>query len=465
MRTINLAKLIGSGESMTVEWKQTLAEMKEIIETVTAFVNTEGGKIFVGVKDFDNIAGVQIGKGSLEELANKIAQHTEPKIQPRISIKRIEDRSIVVIDVKPSGGKLVLADGRPYKRVGSSTRQMGKEEYERLILEKHKSMIQFDAQVCNGATITDIDKKKIDWFLEKREQIRKIKKPTGMPYQNLLVSIGAALKTENKMVPTNAGILFFGINPKRFFIQSQLRLVKFKGDLVTRQVIDRADLAAPLCDMVDDAEDFIRKDIRLLSFRTDKSFMREDKFEYPIQALREAVTNALIHRDYRELADSRVFIFDNRVEVINPGTFPNGVTPVKPIHKPVNLILSSLMYDVGYIEKYGSGIYAMNELCGKWGIHKPQYHLHPIETKLIFKSRIKDTTIIELGDGAGPILNERQKRALEHIFQKKMITKKEYVAITHISGRQANKDIKDLLIKNLIVRSGEGRGVKYRVRD
>jgi ATP-dependent DNA helicase RecG len=461
----NLLKLIGSSESMTVEWKQSLAEMEKIIETVTAFANTEGGNIFVGVKDSNNIVGVQIGKGSLEDLANKIAQQTEPKIQPRITVKKVEGKSIIVIEVRPSGDKLILADGRPYKRVGSATRHMGKEEYERLILEKHKSIVQFDTQICKGATIKDIDKKKIDWFLNKREQIRKIKKPAGMPYQNLLVSIGAAQKFGNKTVPTNGGILFFGVNPKRFFVQSQLRLAKFKGDQVTRQVIDRVDLSAPLCDMIDEAEDFIRKDIRLLSFRTDKSFMREDKFEYPIRALREAVTNALIHRDYRETADTRVFIFDDRVEVINPGTFPNGVTPAKPIHKPVNLVLSSLMYDVGYIEKYGSGIFTMNELCSEWGIRKPLYHLNPIETKLVFKSDIKDTTMIESGDGTGPILNERQRQALEHLRQKKVITKKEYVAITHVSDRQANKDIKDLLLKNLIVRSGEGRSVNYRVRD
>ena len=136
---------------MTVEWKQSLAEMEKIIETVTAFANTEGGNVFVGVKDSDNIVGVQIGKGSLEDLANKIAQHTEPKIQPRITVKKIEGKSIIVIEVRPSGDKLILADGRPYKRVGPATRHMGKEEYERLILEKHKSIVQFDTQICKGS--------------------------------------------------------------------------------------------------------------------------------------------------------------------------------------------------------------------------------------------------------------------------------------------------------------------------
>ena len=88
---LNLSKLIGSSESTTVEWKKSLAEMKEIIETVTAFANTEGGCIFIGVSDAGKILGVQIGKGTIEDLVNRIGQHTEPKIQPRITVKRIDD--------------------------------------------------------------------------------------------------------------------------------------------------------------------------------------------------------------------------------------------------------------------------------------------------------------------------------------------------------------------------------------
>ena len=128
---------------------------------------------------------------------------------------------------------------------------------------------------------------------------------------------------------------------------------------------------------VNTAEEFIRRNIRLLSFRTSRSFQRDDKFEYPLNALREAIINALIHRDYQETADVRVFIFDNRVEIINPGTFPEGVSPDEPTHKPVNPTLSQFMFDIGFIERYGAGIRMMRRLCEEWGNKAPRYVFSP----------------------------------------------------------------------------------------
>ena len=175
--------------------------------------------------------------------------------------------------------------------------------------------------------------------------------------------------------------------------------------------------------MVDAAEEFIRKNIRLLSFRTSRSFQRDDKFEYPLKALREAIINALIHRNYQKHADVRVFIFDTRVEVINPGTFPEGVSPDAPVHEPVNPILSQFMYDIGFIERYGSGIKMMKRLSKEWGNKAPRYEFHPLETKIIFDSPIQETTFIEIDDISAQ-LNERQRNALFHVQKNGQITTK-----------------------------------------
>ncbi len=136
--------------------------------------------------------------------------------------------------------------------------------------------------------------------------------------------------------------------------------------------------------------------------------------------------NALIHRNYDEPADVRAFLFDSHVEIINPGTFPDGVTPKNPVHKPVNPILCSLMYDLGFIEKYGSGIRLMSRLCREWGNKEPYYGLHPLETKIIFESQINETTYVEAADISDK-LNERQKKALYFAQKKGLITRKEYM--------------------------------------
>lgn len=154
--TIEFKKL--PDESTTIEWKQSVAEIEEIIETAAAFANAEGGRIYIGVSPEGKVLGVQVGKGTIEKLVNQIAQHTDPKLHPKVSVKKIGGKVVIVVEVEESHDHLVLAFGRPYKRVGKSSPKMSKDEYERLVIDKHKDKLYFDEQVCKGAKTTDISK-------------------------------------------------------------------------------------------------------------------------------------------------------------------------------------------------------------------------------------------------------------------------------------------------------------------
>jgi len=105
-------KHIGGAESTTIEWKQSLSEINEIIETAAAFANAEGGRIFIGVSPDGRAAGVQIGKGTVEKLVNQTAQHTDPKLHPKVSVKKIDGKEVIVVEVRESHDHLVLAFGR-----------------------------------------------------------------------------------------------------------------------------------------------------------------------------------------------------------------------------------------------------------------------------------------------------------------------------------------------------------------
>ncbi len=446
-------------EKESVELKASLSLINEVIEAVSGFANTKGGKIVIGIDDAERIVGVQIGKGTIENLANRIAQNTDPKVHPRISVKDVESKKIIVIEVKESLDRLVLAFGRPFKRVGKSTMRIGKDEYERLIVEKHKERLQFDKQICEEADLEDMDGRKVKAYLKLREKNRNVSSKIKMPLSQFLVNVKAVINKK----PTNAGILFFGKNPLKFISHAQLRLVRIKGIRIYGNTLDRLDCSGTLWEMVNQAEDFIRKNIRLLGFRTEKSFRREDKFDYPTRALREAIINGLIHRDYFNLADVRVFIFDDRIEVVSPGPFPEGVTPKKPKHKPVNKILSDLMYDIGYIEKYGSGIYLENELCLKNGNPKPVYEIDPIQTKVIFKSQVKDVTVVEIEEKILEELNERQKKAIEYVRKNGKIARKEYEKLCKTSERTANRELTELIKKGIIRKTGSGVKFYYKL--
>ncbi len=453
MATIDIKQRITQGENVTTEFKENFH--REVIETAAAFANTSGGTILIGVSDKRELSGITIGKETLRDWANQILQATGPRVVLEIEQVDVKGKSVVLIHITESSIKPVSARGRCYKRVGNSNRVMSPQEIAQMHL---KSIGQtWDRLLVTSAGQDDIDTQKVEWYLTQREEIRNVTKPQDMSLTELLVNIHvmSAEKT-----PTHAGILFFGKHPQRFCQNAQLRLVRFKGTSVLHPVLARLDCSGALWEMVTAAEEFIRKNIRLLSFRVETSFQRDDKFEYPLRALREAIINALIHRSYQKPADVRVFIFDQRVEIINPGTFPEGVSPDAPVHDPVNPTLSQFMYDVGFIEQYGAGIRMMQRLCEEWGNEKPRYEFHPLETKIIFDSPIQETTFIEI-DGNSSQLNERQRDALSYTRSKGKITTREYMALNHVSRGTAYAELKDLNNKGLLTAIGKGRGSRY----
>ncbi|MDE0018723.1 MAG: helix-turn-helix domain-containing protein [Candidatus Poribacteria bacterium] len=453
METADLKQRIAQGENTTTEFKENFDQ--EVIETAAAFANTDGGMILIGVSDRREINGITIGKETLRNWSNRIAQATDPRVVLEIESVDIEKKSVVLIHIAESSIKPVSVKGRCYKRVGNSNRVMSPQEISQMHLSATGQT--WDRRLAGNAGSDDIDPKKVQWYLTQREEVRNVARPQDMDVTELLRNIKGS---NREGTPTHAGILFFGNYPQSFLQNAQLRIVRFKGISVTHPVLDRLDCSGALWEMVDAAEEFIRKNIRLLSFRTSRSFQRDDKFEYPLKALREAIINALIHRNYQKHSDVRVFIFDTRVEVINPGTFPEGVSPDAPVHEPVNPILSQFMYDIGFIERYGSGIKMMKRLSNEWGNKAPRYEFHPLETKIIFDSPIQESTYVEIDD-ISEQLNERQKNAFSYVQRHGQIATKEYVEINSVSRQTAYAELADLTKKGLFTSIGKGRGTKY----
>ena len=285
----NKFKNIGTLESTTVEFKQSLSEMNGIIVAVTAFANTEGGRIFIGVSDAGEAIGVQIGKGTIENLANKIALQTEPKIQPRITVKKINGKQIIIVEVKRSTTGPVLADGRPYKRVGKSSPKMGKDEHERMVLEKHKGKQYFDEQICEGAKISDVSREKLLAFIKEAKRERGLSIAEGLSVTDILRKL--KLTKDGKL--TNGAILLFGKDTQDFFLQSELKAIRFKGLDETRTMLDFKTIGGDAITLLKKAESFIYDHIPMRAWIESGKLQRQEKWLYPPDAIREALANAL----------------------------------------------------------------------------------------------------------------------------------------------------------------------------
>lgn len=454
---MNIGVLIKQGESETLEFKESTGEWKEIIETISAFSNTHGGRIVIGVSKQGHLLGVEIGKGTIECLANQISQNIDPRIHPRITVEKIKGKSLIVIEVKESHDHLVLAFGRPYKRAGRSTLRMSKDEYERSILEKHRDKLQFDKQICKDAKLKDIDWKFVkEEFIPLYEKISE-RKVVGTP-QSLLESLGCIKNAR----PTNPGILLFGKEPQKFFMNAYIALARYKGREEDIERLDYKEFNGNLFLQIDNSDKYIKDHIAVMSKLLPYRVQREDIPEYGLFSIRELITNAVCHRDYENQHTKTIIkMFSDRIEYYNPGGLPEEITPKNIVDRQYsrNPIIAKVLAKVKYIEELGEG----------WNKIIKEHKAHLLKPKMPKIRSDKNTTIVTIFSTKDKFekkkefisLNERQNKIMDYINVQGRINRKAAMELLQTSKDTAVRELSSLLAKGLVKRVGRGKSTYY----
>ena len=459
----DVLQLIAQGEGQRLEFKESVAELDRVIQTLSAFANTnpDGGCVIIGIGDKGKVKEVMIGKETIKQIADKISAHTDPILYPKIEVvKESANKGIIIVTLEGSSNRPHLAFGRAYKRVGSTTTQMTRDEYERLLLARHASKLQFDSQVCEGATLEDIDEEKVRWFLRKAKHERGLDIGEETPVDEALLR----LKLLRDGRPTNAAVLLFTRDPQRFFIQSEVKGIRFKGVDVTGEMIDLRVIEGDVFNQLTETEKFIFNNIAMRAWIEEGKIERQEKWEYPPKAIRESLANAICHRDYKTTSKVQVRIFDDRIEFWNPGRLPEGwtVETLKQKHEsmPPNPSITKQFFWVKYIEEVGTGTNKIIKWANDWGLPEPDFEFTGTSLIVTFrKSKLTEEYLSTLG------LNEKQGKAVEHLKLHGKITTREYQGLTGISKTPAIKELNDLLSKGIITRIGKGRITYYILQE
>ncbi|MCD6311633.1 MAG: putative DNA binding domain-containing protein [Elusimicrobia bacterium] len=452
----DLKKLIALGESEKLEFKKSGADSKAIIKTIVAFSNSRGGKIIIGVSSSGKLSGVKIGRDTVENLTNRILQNTDPKVHPRISMEKISGKNIIVITVKESSDHLTLAFGRPFKRVGKSTVKMSKDEYENLILEKHKEKLYFDSQICKDATLKDIDKESVRWFLKEGKSRGRLNISIDTPIREVLMKLKLLQNGRLK----NSAFLLFGKNTEQFFLQSETKCILLATSNFTKPYESYQTYSGNLFEQVEKTTIFILDNIKKSLWIEPGKIAANASYEIPQEVVREAVVNAIVHRDYLSPSKVQVRMFPDRIEIWNPGGLPSGlrIEDLKKFHPsiPNNPIIFRQFYRVGFVEDVGGGTTDIVEGCKKAGLPEPEFKqkmgFFVIEIK---RSLFNDNLLKEFG------LRERQNNSIKHIGKYGKITRVEYEKLFFVSSRTASRELQELCQKGLIKKKGKGPSVHY----
>ncbi len=311
-----LQKLI-AGETHSVEFKESLCLINEIGQAVSAFSNTNGGIILVGVKDNGKILGVQIGKKTLEDLANYIKTNTDNHAFPKISVTDVDGKNVVIVEVRESDEKPVFFKEKTYIRMGKSKHKLSASEIRKLAKDSGE-MVYWDERACKKADLKDIDWDFVkEFFIPKYESA--IKKKVAGSDKDLLEALGCI--KDNK--PTNAGIILFGKNPQEFFRNSYIALARYKGYKEGAERLDYKEFTGNPIKQIDNCDGYIKEHISTMSRLHPYKAEREDIHEYPLFSIRELIVNAVCHRDYSEERTKIIIkMFEDRVEFYNPGGLP-----------------------------------------------------------------------------------------------------------------------------------------------
>jgi len=439
-------------ESEEMEFKLSLTEWRDIVETVSAFSNTKGGMIKIGVTDDGEIIGTKVGKNTIEKLANQIKQNTDPAIYPSIVTEEKDGKEVIVINVKESEAKPVFAFGRAFKRVGKTNQRLGYEEIRKLSIQTLK--VYWDEQICEGASFEDIDEEKIRWFVRESRKQRGFDISEDVSIDKVLMKI----KLLRGKQLTNAAVLLFSRESK--FLQSEVKCIRFSGNEPVKPYIDFQTLKGTVFDLVNGAEEFVLRNIKKAIWLNSGKIQREEKFEYPPDAIREAIVNAVSHRDYESPSKIQIRIFDNRIEVWNPGLLPKGITlkdlKIEHISIPRNPLLFRQLFWVKYVEDVGGGTLDMIKWCKEWGLPEPDFKFISGTTVVIFRLPPRIDDLEKLG------LNERQKQAVNYVAKHGSITNREYRNINNTTRHTSSRDLADLVKMGIFDRIGKGkRDLRY----
>lgn len=431
--------LMEKTEGEALEFKSSLSDFDGILATISAFSNTKGGTILIGVDDNGNIIGIDVGRRTLEDLINKISQGTNPRIYPEIKVEKTMGRGIIEISVSERGDKPVLAKGVAYKRVGKNNVKMDRDEIVSLLRKTYEVSYE-DIEV---ASVEDIDFSKVKSFISKAKEAR-----LGLvPENEIMVLRNLGLVDDRARL---VAIMLFGKNPQSIVPWVTVKIGKFLGE-ETKPVFEKeinGDLVEQIEKSYAEALSLIKKEISV------KRPRREEVYEYPVEAIRELIINAITHRDYSIKSPIYIKIFEDRISIENPGGLPPGIT-IDELKKPHRSILrnpkmASVLYNLGYIEKWGIGTLEVLKKCLLNGNGEPTFYSNGI-----FKVEVKSRYMANIDD--------RERTVIEYLRKKGKATRLELEKILGLKESSVRKILEKLQRKGFIAKDGRGKKTTYRL--
>jgi len=437
----------------------------DLFKPLSAFANRSGGGVLLFGLDED--AGFRVvGVGNprkLQEDLSGLAAQMEPPLRPSFSVEELDGGIVVAVEVPEISYDQKPCYHRPHGlhegsfiRVGNSTRRMS--DYEIYSFISSRTQPKFDAEPIIEATLEDLDKGKLDEYLVQQRKARPNAPYWSLPFEQILSQLRIVIDRDGILRPTLAGLLMFGFYPQRFEQQMVVVFLQFYGTTTTEEApsgerfLDNRKFEGTIKEIIDSATAYVMAGMRKGSLI--RGVTRQDIPEYPEVALREAIVNAVAHRDYSHFVRGshiQVRMFADRLEVENPGGLYGGVTidKLQEGQSTRNRLLVQLMEDIHLVENRGSGIDAMLDAMQKRGLPAPVFE----DKRTAFLVRFYQVMTAEF--------SEEEQRVLAYVKEHGSIKRAEAQKLLEVSDRRAKYVLEKMEKARLLRQEGRQKSARY----
>ncbi|MCK4763310.1 MAG: putative DNA binding domain-containing protein, partial [Candidatus Aminicenantes bacterium] len=450
MKKEELEQVLQEGEGQFVEFKENFDN--SLAKEITAFANASGGKIFLGVNDAGKIKGLST-TNKLKSQVIDTGQNCDPEIF--LSVEVIDN--ILMINVPEGNNKPYQCSKGFYLRLGANSQKLKRDKILDFCIKENK--IRFDELVCPDFDFKDFDDDKFEYYL----LLAGVTKILGR--DNILRN----LKILNNKGMSNAGVLFFAKKPYKYISASKIRCVHFKGD-ERIDILDKKEVDKGVIGNIEFAINYIEERVPV-RFEI-KGGRRIEHPQFPVDVYREAIVNAVIHRDYFENGEVAVEKLSNGIRINNPGgliaSFP--MSEFGKLSWPRNRLLADLLSKTIFMEKVGTGIKRMEKLCME---NSNAFEIRLLQTHFIIEMEspprwssaagIKDG--IKGGIKDGIKLKKNQREILRWVLKERHITQEALVEKVGISARSIEKNIAELKEKGILKRVGSRKSGYWEVES
>jgi ATP-dependent DNA helicase RecG len=350
-----LQQLISQGENSQVEFKSAAVRPEAVAREITAFANYQGGILLIGVEDDGTISGVS--KPNLEEwLANITRHNIIPALNLQTEAIEMQGKTVFAVKIPKGVDKpYQTIDGKYWIRVGSTNRTATKEELSRLF--QQAGLVHFDIAPIANTSLKDLDLNTIGNYYQTYYDIPFTDLETT-EQENILYNADIFTQHEEQTVTTVGGLLLFGKQPQRRLPQAAITFAVFKGTDITAELIDKKEITGTLPELIDKTVSLVQLFLPVSS--SIEGNQRKENILIPHKVVREAIVNAVAHRDYSiSQRKITVYLFQDRLEITSPGNLPNTLTLDKIRYgnsAPRNIFLVKYLDNLRYFDGLGRGI-------------------------------------------------------------------------------------------------------------